>query len=110
MSWLRCAIKKYFFSVVTLGLLTVTLSWAQTFEPVSDPQGQAWLETFDRLYLSDLDQARDSLNRVRERAIETNDPELLVAYAQRVIDHFRYSDDPTSIAKTLTDFYTMVPR
>lgn len=108
MSWLPCTIKKYLFSVVTLGLLTITLSWAQTFEPVSDPQGQTWLETFDRLYISDLDQARDSLNRVRQRADETNDPELMVAYAQRIIDHFRYSDDPTSIVNTLTDFRARV--
>lgn len=52
-----------------------------------------WLEAFDRLHTTDLNQAIASLNQAKTQALATDDVDLLVAYAQRVIAHFRYVDD-----------------
>jgi len=56
------------------------------------------------LYSSDLAQARDNLHRVKERALETNDPDLLLAYAERAIGHFRYTNDPVAVLAEIEEF------
>ncbi|HEY7906286.1 MAG TPA: tetratricopeptide repeat protein, partial [Wenzhouxiangella sp.] len=63
-----------------------------------------WLEAFDRLHTTDLNQAIANLNQAKTQALATNDVDLLVAYAQRVIAHFRYVDDLPETIEQIEDF------
>lgn len=65
-----------------------------------------WLATFDRLQTTNLSEATESLNRVRARALADDDVDLLFAYAQRVIAHFRYADDIPQIIQEFEAFQT----
>jgi len=63
-----------------------------------------WLATFDRLQTTNLSEATESFNRVRAQALATDDVDLLFAYTQRVIAHFRYADDLPQIIQELEAF------
>ncbi len=73
-------------------------------EPSAEQAPNEWLETFDRLHTTKLDQAITNLNKVRATALATNDVDLLLAYAQRVIAHFRYTDDIPQIIEQIETF------
>ena len=92
-------------SLLTPGFLIAQEAPAPTEASIEQGPDE-WLATFDRLQTTDLSQATESLNKVRARALATDDVDLLFAYAQRVIAHFRYADDLPQIIEELEAFQT----
>lgn len=90
---------------VLLGLVGLSKpGFGQAFDASKDPEGQALIEAFDAIYASDLEIARQTLNKLKQRALANDDPALLLAYVDRVLTHFRYAEDITPIVASLERF------